>query len=158
MIVYAGGSFDLFHYGHVRFLRRCRDLAGPRESERLGIGAVGNPMILNRVVVSLNTDEFITSYKGRPPIIPYDGRREILEACRYVDEVVPNVGGADSRPAIALVEPNIVAVGSDWADRDYHGQMGFTPEWLAERGIRLVYFPYTAGIAASMIRAAAGAA
>jgi glycerol-3-phosphate cytidylyltransferase len=136
MIVYSGGTFDLFHYGHVRFLARCRELAKGGE-----------------VVISLNTDEFVESYKGRPPIIPYDGRKEVLEACRYVDRVIPNSGGADSKPAIESVHPNIIAIGSDWSSKDYYAQMGFTPAWLVYQGISLVYVPYTDGISASMVRA-----
>lgn len=137
MIVYTGGTFDLFHFGHVRFLLRCRGLAGD-----------------GRVVVSLNTDEFVESYKGRPPVIPFEQRQIVLEACRYVDEVVCNVGGADSKPVIESVFPDIIAIGSDWQERDYHAQMGFTPEWLEERGISLVYLPYTEGVSSSAIRQA----
>jgi len=137
MRLYTGGTFDLFHYGHVRFLARCRELAKG-----------------GSVIVSLNTDEFITTYKGQPPIIPYAARLEVLVGCRYVDRVIPNFGGADSKPAIESVKPNIIAIGSDWEHRDYYAQMGFTPRWLADRGIDLVYVPYTASISASMIRAA----
>ena len=136
VIVYTGGTFDLFHIGHVRLLQRCRGLAGD-----------------SIVVVSLNTDEFITAYKGRPPTIAYRDRCEVLAACRYVDRVVENVGGADSKPAIDDVRPDIIAVGSDWEGRDYHAQMSFTQEWLDERGIRLVYLPYTEGVSSSAIRA-----
>lgn len=129
-----GVRFDLFHVGHVRFLARCAELG--------------------RVTVSLNTDDFVARYKGRHPVIPFDQRREVLESCRYVDAVVANFGGADSKPAIELVQPNVIAIGSDWAERDYHAQMGFTPEWLAERGILLVFLPYTDSISSSLIRAA----
>jgi len=134
--VYTGGTFDLFHIGHVRLLWRCSKLASPD----------------GEVVVALNTDDFVAAYKGRPPVIPYAERREILEACRYVDRVVPNHGGADSKPAIEWVQPDIIAVGSDWQDRDYHAQMGFTQAWLDERGIRLIYLPYTEGVSTSDIR------
>ena len=88
-IVYTGGTFDLFHSGHANFLRLCRKLAGDD----------------GKVVVSLNTDEFIQEYKGKPPIMSYQERKAILLACRFVDEVVVNVGGADSKPAILSVLP-----------------------------------------------------
>lgn len=140
MIVYTGGTFDLFHIGHVRLLMRCHLMAG----------------FAGQVVVSLNTDEFVDSYKGRPPVIPYEQRAEVLEACRYVDRVIPNSGGADSRPAIELVHPDIIAVGSDWEKRNYLAQMGFGPDWLIARGIRLVFVPYTDGVSSSAIREAIG--
>lgn len=130
--VYTGGTFDLFHAGHVEFLRRCAEL-GP-------------------VTVSLNTDEFIAEYKGQPPVCSYLEREAVLLACRYVDDVVENTGGADSREAIDWVRPRLIVVGSDWARRDYHGQMGFTQDWLDARGIGLMYLPYTHGISSTAIK------
>ena len=132
LVIYTGGTFDLFHAGHVELLRRCAELGS--------------------VVVSLNTDEFIETYKGRKPVISYEERAKVLDACRYVDRVVPNIGGNDSRLAIDLVKPDLVVIGSDWAQRDYYAQMGFTQEWLDERGIGLAYLPYTKGISTTDIK------
>jgi cytidyltransferase-like protein len=125
MIVYSGGSFDLIHPGHVSLFHQCRALAGPG----------------GRVVISLNTDEFIWQYKHRIPVMAYEDRKIVLSAMRDIDEVICNTGGADSKPAIEEVGPDIIAIGEDWASKDYHAQMQFTPEWLVERGISLVYVP-----------------
>lgn len=103
-------------------------------------------------MVSLNTDEFIEEYKGKPPVISYADRRDVLLACRYVDAVIPNSGGADSKPAIEEVMPDIIAIGTDWARRDYYYQMGFDQDWLDERGIALCYIPYTQGISSTAIK------
>ena len=46
-IVYTGGTFDLFHSGHVNLLKKCKEVAG----------------INGKVIVSLNTDEFIKKAK-----------------------------------------------------------------------------------------------
>jgi glycerol-3-phosphate cytidylyltransferase len=131
-LVYTGGTFDLFHAGHVAFLQRCSEFGS--------------------VVVALNTDEFIEQYKGKPPVISYEDRRRVLLACRYVDRVVPNLGGADSRPAIEMVNPDMVIIGSDWAKKDYYTQMQFSQDWLDERGIGLAYLPYTIGISSTAIK------
>jgi glycerol-3-phosphate cytidylyltransferase len=131
-IVYTGGTFDLPHKGHYRLLKRAAEI---------GI-----------VVVALNTDEFIQSYKGKPPILSYEERKEALLACRWVDQVVPNVGGADSKIAIEMVHPDYIIIGSDWARRDYYLQMGFTQDWLDKRGIGLIYVPYTEGISTTDIK------
>jgi hypothetical protein len=104
------------------------------------------------VVVSLNTDEFILAYKGKGLIMDYQERKDVLEACRYVDRVIPNTGGADSTIAIDLVKPDMVVIGSDWARRDYYAQMNFTQDWLDEREIGLAYIPYTQGISSTMIK------
>ena len=134
--VYTGGSFDLFHSGHVRFLERCQSLAGPD----------------GEVVVSLNTDEFIKAYKGKGLVMNYEERSKALMSCRYVDAVIANIGGADSRLAIDLAQPDLVVIGSDWARRDYYSQMGFDQDWLDERGIGLCYIPYTQGISSTDIK------
>lgn len=130
--VYTGGTFDLPHHGHFRLLQRAADFG--------------------RVVVALNTDEFIKSYKGKPPLMTFEERREILMACRWVDEVVPNYGGSDSTIAIDIVKPDYIIIGSDWARKDYYKQMGFTQDWLDERGIGLIYVPYTAGISSTDLK------
>jgi glycerol-3-phosphate cytidylyltransferase len=130
--IYTGGTFDLFHAGHVEFLRRCAELGS--------------------VTVSLNEDEFIEKYKAKRPIISYREREAVLLGCRWVDNVVPNVGGSDSRLSISLVNPDLVVIGSDWARRDYYAQMGFDQDWLDERGIGLCYIPYTQGISSTAIK------
>lgn len=130
--VYTGGTFDLFHANHVKFLKRCADLGS--------------------VTVSLNTDEFIEAYKGKRPVMSYQEREDVLLGCRWVDRVVPNVGGSDSRVAIDLVDPDLIVIGSDWARRDYYAQMGFNQDWLDERGIGLCYFPYGVGVSSTAIK------
>jgi hypothetical protein len=48
--------------------------------------------------------------------------------------------------------PDIIAIGSDWARRDYYTQMAFDQDWLDERGIALMYIPYTQGISSTAIK------
>lgn len=135
-IVYTGGTFDLFHSGHVNLLKRCKEVAGEN----------------GKVVVALNTDDFIWQFKNKKPICSEQERVEVLLACKYVDEVVMNVGGQDSRISIDMVKPNYIVVGSDWAEKDYYSQMSFDQKWLDDRGIGLVYVPYTKTISSSEIR------
>lgn len=139
MIVYTGGTFDLLHAGHVEFLRRCWQIAGGAQFQ-------------GQLVVGLNTDEFIAEYKGRPPTNTYAERLAVLEACRYVYQVVENTGGADSRPAIESAHPDVVAIGSDWHGRDYLAQMGFDWAWLHERNIALTYIPRVTPVSSTQIR------
>jgi glycerol-3-phosphate cytidylyltransferase len=131
-IVYTGGSFDLPHPGHYRLLERASHFG--------------------RVTVSLNLNDFYREYKGKELVLSYEERREILLACKWVDEVIPNYGGADSRIAIELVKPDYIVISSDWANKDYYKQMGFSQEWLDERGIGLIYLPHTKGISTTDIK------
>lgn len=131
--VYTGGTFDLLHPGHVNFLSVCA---------RIG-----------DTTVALNSDEFISSYKGKPPVMGFEERREMLLALPSVSRVIENVGGADSKIAIMSERPNVVAIGSDWARRDYYHQMSFDQDFLDENGISLIYIPYTRGISSTEIKA-----
>jgi len=63
-------SATLIHHGHIRILKAAKELG--------------------TVVVALTTDEEITAKKGYEPELNFEARREILEAIRYVDEVVPS--------------------------------------------------------------------
>lgn len=131
-LVYTGGTFDLFHWGHVKFLERCANF-GP-------------------VVVSLNTDEFIGEYKGQLPVMTFSERKSALLGCRFVDRVIENTDGQDSKTAIDEVGPSVLAIGSDWARRDYYEQMSFSQQWLDDREIALVYIPYTPGVSSTEIK------
>jgi len=62
-------SATLIHHGHVRLLK---------EAKKLGT-----------VIVALTTDEEISAKKGYSSELNFEQRREILEAIKYVDEVVP---------------------------------------------------------------------
>lgn len=135
-VVYTGGTFDLIHSGHIKFLKQCKKIAGQD----------------GRVVVSLNNDKFIEYYKGKPPIMSFEERKAVLMACRYVDSVVENIGGADSKLAIMNVLPDFVVIGDDWAKKDYYSQMCFTQDWLDEMQIVLCYVPYTEGISTTELK------
>ena len=132
-VVYTGGTFDLFHFGHVNLLAKCRALG-------------------DRVVVALNTDEFVARYKGQLPVWNYAQRESMLRACRYVDDIIVNVDGEDSKPTILSVRPSFIVIGSDWAAKDYCSQLQCTPDWLEAQKISFFYVPYTEGVSSTMLR------
>ena len=86
--VLVEGVWDLFHQGHVELLKRVHD-------------------IYDRVVVGIASDDLVRSYK-RDPIIPYDDRVKMLEACKYVDEIYHNA------PCLNITEKAL-----DECDADY---------------------------------------
>lgn len=135
-IIYTGGTFDLFHAGHVNLLKRCKDIAG----------------VDGKVIVSLNTDEFILEYKGVKPVCSFNERKAVLESCQFVDKVIPNYGGSDSKIAIDIVKPDYIVIGSDWARKDYYLQMGFTQDWLDQKNISLVYIPNRQEVSSTNIK------
>lgn len=145
--VYTGGTFDLLHAGHLELLAACRQLAGAD----------------GRVIVSLNTDDFVERYKGAAPVRSWRERAAAVRALRDVDLVVTNTGGEDSRAALDVVGPDLIAIGDDWLDpgddeRRYHAQLGLDQAWLDERGMRIVYVPRTRGRSSTADREAFEAA
>lgn len=131
-ILYTGGTFDLFHFGHIEFLKKCHQ-------------------ICNHVVVGLNTDDFVSRYKGQT-ILSYKEREISLLSCPYVTRVVPNTFGEDSKPTILQVKPSIIAVGDDWMHKDYYQQMTFTQQWLDINDIILIYISCERKISTSEIK------
>ena len=91
------GTFDLPHSGHFNLLRRAKALG-------------------DRLIVALNTDEFVEEYKGKKPIMSLDQRATIIENCKWVDAVIVNPDKGIG--ACELVMPDVLAVGSDWLTKD----------------------------------------
>lgn len=67
-IIYCDMVADLFHYGHVNFLKRCKQLG-------------------DYLIVGIHTDKDVKSYK-RKPILSFEERVKVVEACKYVDKVI----------------------------------------------------------------------
>jgi glycerol-3-phosphate cytidylyltransferase len=91
------GSFDLFHVGHVRLLKRLKALG-------------------DKLVVGLSTDEF-NQVKGKSTIIPFDDRKEILLACQYVDAVFAETCWEQKREDMLREDASIFAIGDDWSGK-----------------------------------------
>lgn len=128
----------MLHVGHIKLFKKCRELAGKDE-----------------VIIGLNTDTFIHSYKGKLPIMSYDERKEIIELLDLVDKVIPNDQTAKGSSAIQTVKQsgaNLIVIGGDWAKKDYPGQLGTTWDELQELGISVCFVPYTANISTTEIK------
>lgn len=118
------GTFDLFHLGHVRLLRRLADMG-------------------DRLVVACSTDEF-NALKGKRCIMPYAHRVEILLACRYVDKVIPEENWEQKRDDVIREKADIFGIGDDW-----RGKFDFLSD-LTE----VVYLPRTENVSTTELREA----
>jgi glycerol-3-phosphate cytidylyltransferase-like family protein len=87
-----------------------------------------------------------------PPLKELFERMEVVSSCKWVDKVIINTGGADSKPAILEAKADVIVVGSDWETKDYHKQMGFTQEWLDEHNIKVIFVPYSEHISTTIIK------
>jgi len=129
------GSFDTPHLGHYSLMRQIKDL-----------------FPFSYLMVGVNRDDFIKQFKGKKPVLSYKERVKIISQIELVDEVFPNEGGADSKILIKKVNPNVIAIGSDWLRKDYLKQMGFTAEWLESKAIALIYIPRFLNVSTTLIK------
>lgn len=135
MRVYTGGTFDLFHAGHVAFLRSISGLTVPYP----------------KIYVALNTDEYVERLKGKRPVMTYDERLDVLEACRFVHWVLPNNG--NERELLGLVKPHQIVYANDgsYTRLSYMELLGIDGLWLSENNCKLLFTPYTEGVSSSDI-------
>jgi glycerol-3-phosphate cytidylyltransferase-like family protein len=75
-----------------------------------------------------------------------------LSEFRSVKNIFPNWANENCAAVVDDLRPDIIAVGSDWARKDYYKQMGFDQDWLDERNIKLLYIPYTQGISTTELK------
>ena len=119
--VYVDMVGDLFHMGHVALLRAAREFG-------------------DWLVVGVLSDEVAAAYK-RPPIMTLTERVAVIEACRYVDEVLPNAPYTVSSEFLDEHDISVVVHGDDISPVNLEQVFGPV---VAAGKLRLV--PYTAGI------------
>lgn len=112
------GTFDVPHIGHAYLLRQC---------ERYG----------DQVIVGVNSDRFVGSYKHRRPMFDQVERCGLIEAFGYRTELNDGPGW----DLIRAVAPDVLAIGDDWLGRDYLGQIGADADTFRAQKIALVYIP-----------------
>lgn len=127
-IGYTSGVYDMFHVGHLNLLKRAKKQC-------------------DYLIVGVTTDE-LAQYKNKTPIIPYEERKEIVEAIKYVDRVVPqeNMNKLD---ACKKLHANVIFVGDDWKGTEKWNKI---EEDLKTIGAKVVYFPYTKGTSSTILR------
>ncbi|WP_082672042.1 bifunctional D-glycero-beta-D-manno-heptose-7-phosphate kinase/D-glycero-beta-D-manno-heptose 1-phosphate adenylyltransferase HldE [Thiomicrospira sp. XS5] len=101
-VVFTNGCFDLLHSGHVRYLN---------EAAKTG----------DRLVVAVNSDESVKLLKGDSrPIVPLEGRMELLSALSCVDWVVP-FGEETPERLICKLKPDVLVKGGDYKPDEIAG-------------------------------------
>ena len=125
VVGYLSGTFDLFHVGHLNLLRRAK-----AQCDYLIVGVHDSG-----------------KWKGKETFIPLAERKEIVGACKYVDKVVDSC--REDSDAWDLWHYDRLFVGSD-----YKGTERFLryEEYFRDKGVEIVYFPYTQGTSSTQIR------
>lgn len=128
-IGYTTGVFDMFHIGHLNILRRAKELC-------------------EYLIVGVSTDEVVEEYKHHRPVIPYHDRVSIVEACKYVDKVIPQTS-MDKFAAWNENPFDVMFHGSEWKGTELYNEY---ERKFATVGVKIVYLPHTDGISSTMLR------
>ncbi|WP_057737511.1 glycerol-3-phosphate cytidylyltransferase [Liquorilactobacillus uvarum] len=116
------GTFDLLHKGHVRLLKRAAALG-------------------DHLTVGVSTDEF-NAIKGKKAYTSYEDRKYILEAIRYVDDVIPEENWDQKINDVIKYNIDLFVMGDDWK-----GKFDFLEDYC-----QVVYLPRTEGISTTKIK------
>ena len=118
------GTYDLLHYGHIRLLKRAKELG-------------------DYLIVAVSTDEF-NEIKGKKAYHNYETRKKMLEAVRYVDLVIPEENWEQKIQDVKDYKIDTVVMGSDWAGSD---RFDYLKDYC-----EVVYLDRTEGISTTKIK------
>lgn len=116
------GTFDLFHIGHLNLLKRAKELG-------------------DYLIVAVSSDEF-NKGKGKVCQISDTDRMQIVEAIRYVDEVILETNWEQKVKDVQQYGVDVFVMGDDW-----EGKFDFLKEYC-----EVVYLPRTEGISTTQLK------
>ncbi|MGX7030463.1 glycerol-3-phosphate cytidylyltransferase [Vagococcus zengguangii] len=116
------GTFDLLHKGHINILRRAKEMG-------------------DHLTVVISSDEF-NAIKGKTSFMPFEDRKYILEAVKYVDAVLPENDWEQKIADVVDNEIDIFVMGHDW-----EGKFDFLKDYC-----EVIYLPRTEGISTTKIK------
>ena len=128
IIGYTAGVYDMFHIGHLNVIRNAKAHC-------------------DYLIVAVSTDELVQREKNKTPVIPFEERKAIVSAIKYVDKVVPQID-KNKFEAWKKYKFDKMFVGSDWQG---------TPQWkqyekeLNPYGVEIIYLPHTDGISSTQL-------
>ena len=117
------GTFDLIHYGHINLLKRAKALG-------------------DYLIVALSTDEFNWNQKQKKCYFSYETRKQLLEAIRYVDLVIPEENWNQKETDVKEYQIDTFVMGDDW-----NGKFDFLKDQC-----EVIYLPRTSEISTSQIK------
>ena len=122
---YLSGTFDLFHVGHLNLLRRAK-------------------LQCDYLIVGVHDSG---AWKGKETFIPFEERIQIVGSCKYVDKVVKSC--REDSDAWDLWHYDKLFVGSDYKGTERFNRY---EEFFKDKGVEIVYFPYTQSTSSTQIR------
>ena len=117
------GTFDLLHYGHINLLRRAKEYG-------------------DYLIVALSTDEFNLREKNKKSYFNFEQRKQLLEAIRYVDLVIPEESWDQKVRDVMDYKADVFVIGNDW-----EGKFDFLKEYC-----QVVYLERTPEVSTTLIK------
>ena len=126
-IGYLSGTFDLFHVGHLNLIQRAKQHC-------------------DYLVVGVHPD---ASHKGKQTFIPFEERMRIVKSLKCVDHVIRSLPEDYDVYRKEIVKYDFLFVGSDYKGTERFNRY---EEYFADKGVKIIYFPYTKGTSSTQIR------
>ena len=126
-IGYLSGTFDLFHVGHLNLLKRAKQYC-------------------DYLIVGVHKD---ASHKGKQTFIPFEERMEIVRNIKYVDKVIESEREDSDVYTKGIVKYDKLFVGSDYKGTERFNRY---ESFFADKGVEIIYFPYTKGTSSTQLR------
>jgi len=123
-VVLTSGTFDLLHYGHVKYLEEAKKTGGKNAE----------------LIVIVARDSTIKKRKGRKPVMPEDQRRSLVEALKVVDEAILGYEDFDMIKVVEKTNPDIIAVGHDQSDIEREVRKALVKKGIAIQVVRVGRF------------------
>lgn len=128
-IGYTQGVYDMFHIGHLNLINHAKEYC-------------------DYLIVGVNSDALVESYKHKVPVISQAERREIVANIRAVDECVI-AETLDKTETWKRLHYDAVFIGDDWKGNPRWEQ---TKKDLAAYGVDVIFLPHTDGVTSTMLR------
>lgn len=128
-IGYTQGVFDMFHIGHLNLLNNAKEQC-------------------DYLIVGVNTDRLVKEYKNKDTIVSEYNRARIVESIKSVDKVILT-DTLNKEEMLEKIKFDAIFIGNDWENN---------PRWLKtkndmkEKGVDVVFLPYTKGISSTILR------
>ena len=126
MIIYTDIVGDLLHHGHVNLMKRCKEMG-------------------DFLIVGVCSDKVVESYK-RAPILNVTERAKMVEAIKYVDEVIESPPTPITIDFMLEHKIDLVVRAGDMSDSDNMYWYGVP---ILQKKFKTI--PYTVGISTTEI-------
>ena len=126
---YTQGVYDMFHIGHLNLINHAKELC-------------------DYLIVGVNADELVESYKHKTPVIAQEDRREIIANLKAVDDTIIATT-LDKTEIWKELHFDAIFIGDDWRGNARWEQ---TRKDLKAVGAEVVFLPYTNGVTSTELR------